>query len=438
MTAVLLLLPLTAAADLFKADEFTLDNGLRVVVVENHKAPLIKHMVWYNAGSVDEVKGKGGSAHLLEHLMFRGTKKVKGDEFNQIMHENGADSNAFTSQDMTAYHQFADISKLEALMALEADRMQNLNFDEDAFEAERKIVYQERKQVIENNPAAPFAERLSLLLWGNSAYGRPVSGLADEIMDLNSQDIRDFYQRYYAPNNAILVLAGDIDVPTAKKLAEKYYGNIPARNVAKKNIEPETDSYREKLQMKLPLISTPKLVEKYRLPNYSAVKGSVYDYIVLAEYLGGSQTSALYQELVENRKIAVGVSAGYSFNAQSNSVFFLSLLPAEDVTIMAARIALREARAQALQDLTVAKLEKVKKKMIADLVFANDNPEDAAYWLGSMLISGFSLSEAQNYENEIKNVTLEGVIQAAKEVFLHSSALEGVLLPLPEGAEKND
>ena len=297
-------------------------------------------------------------------------------------------------------------------------------------------------------------------MWGNSAYGRPVSGLADEIMDLNSQDIRDFYQRYYAPNNAILVLAGDIDVPTAKKLAEKYYGNIPARNVSKKNIEPETDSYREKLQMKLPLISTPKLVEKYRLPNYSAVKGSVYDYIVLAEYLGGSQTSALYQELVENRKIAVGVSAGYSFNAQSNSVFSLSLLPAEDVTIMAARIALREARAQALQDLTVAKLEKVKKKMIADLVFANDNPEDAAYWLGSMLISGFSLSEAQienecnknkiiltnfanlpsikNYENEIKNVTLEGVIQAAKEVFLHSSALEGVLLPLPEGAEKND
>ena len=197
MTAVLLLLPLTAAADLFKADEFTLDNGLRVVVVENHKAPLIKHMVWYNAGAVDEVKGKGGSAHLLEHLMFRGTKKVKGDEFNQIMHENGADSNAFTSQDMTVYHQFADISKLEALMALEADRMQNLNFDKDAFEAERKIVYQERKQVIENNPAAPFAERLSLLLWGNSAYGRPVSGLANEIMDLNSQDIRDFYQRYF-------------------------------------------------------------------------------------------------------------------------------------------------------------------------------------------------------------------------------------------------
>ncbi len=436
LLAGLLLLPQIAAAKLFKAEEFMLDNGLRVVVIENHKAPLIKHMMWYNAGSVDEKYGRGGSAHLLEHLMFRGTKLVKDGEYNRIMHENGADSNAFTSYDMTVYHQFADISRLEALMALEADRMQNLNFDKEAFETEQKIVYQERKQVVENNPAAPFNERMNLLLWGNSPYGHPVTGLSDEIMALTADDVRDFYKSYYAPNNAVLVLAGDIDAAAAKKLAQKYYGKIPEKEVIKQETASENQQFKEHLQMNLPQINTPKLVYKYLLPDSGGLKGSIYDYIVLAEYLGGGQTSALYRELVDIRKIAVGVSASYSFNASANSVFTVSAIPAPEVSQLSLKMALREARAQALQNLTPEKLNKVKKKMAADLVFANDNPEDAAYWLGYMLINGFSLEEAQNYADNIKAVTADGVLQAAKEVFLHSSEAEGELLP--QAAAKGD
>ena len=311
-----------------------------------------------------------------------------------------------------------------------------MNFDKEAFETEQKIVYQERKQVVENNPAAPFNERMNLLLWGNSPYGHPVTGLSDEIMALTADDVRDFYKSYYAPNNAVLVLAGDIDAAAAKKLAQKYYGKIPEKEVIKQETASESQQFKEHLQMKLPQINTPKLVYKYLLPDSSGLKGSIYDYIVLAEYLGGGQTSALYRELVDIRKIAVGVSASYSFNAAANSVFTVSAIPAPEVSQLSLKMALREARAQALQNLTPEKLNKVKKKMVADLVFANDNPEDAAYWLGYMLINGFSLEEAQNYADNIKTVTADGVLRAAKEVFLHSSEAEGELLP--QAASKGD
>ena len=252
-----------ATAELFKTDEFTLDNGLQVVVIENHKAPLIKHMVWYKVGSVDEIRGKGGIAHLLEHLMFRGTKLLKNSGFNDVADELGAEHNAFTSFDVTVYHQLVDISKLEALMAMEADRMQNLAFDEDAFIAEQKIVYQERQQVIENNPAAAFNERFNLLLWGNLAYGQPITGQNAEIMALTYNDARDFYERFYAPNNAILILSGDIDSKTAKILAQKYYGSIPAKTVERVAAALNEDKFQTSLTMALPDIQAVKIVQKF-------------------------------------------------------------------------------------------------------------------------------------------------------------------------------
>ena len=204
------------------------------MVIPNHKAPIVKHMVWYKAGSADEPHGRGGTAHLLEHLMFRGTKKVKDGKFNDIVNRNGGESNAFTSLDYTAYHQFWDISRLELAMFLEADRMQNLRITPEAFAKERDIVYQERRQVVDNNPLSYFGESLRKLLWQNHPYGLSVGGTPEDIMAITQADVEDYYQRFYAPNNAILVLAGDIDVPTAKVLAEKYYGGVKARNIGEK------------------------------------------------------------------------------------------------------------------------------------------------------------------------------------------------------------
>lgn len=373
---------------------------------------------------------------MLEHLMFRGSKNVKDGKFDQFMTENGAESNAFTSHDMTVYHQFADISRLEALMALEADRMQNLKFSDKAFKAEQKIVFQERKQVVENNPAAPFYERLNLMLWGNLPYGHPVTGLSEEIMELSADDVYRFYDEHYAPNNAILVLAGDIEPAIARKLAEKYYGSIPPKIIRPKNRDTVNAFFKEKLEMKLPLVTTPKLVYKYILPSSGNLNTNMYAYMLLAEYLGGGKTSALYRELVVNGKLASSVSVSFDYFSKSNDVFSINVIPNSDVALINVNVAVRLAMSQAIKELNLEELEKLKTKMVSDLVFANDNPEDAAYWLGTMLAYGFSLEQAQNYAENIKAVSLEEISAAAQDVLLKSSLVEGVLLP--ENKKKGD
>ena len=266
-----------AGAAIFGASEFYLDNGLRVIVVPNRKAPIVKQMLWYKVGSVDEKPGQGGTAHLLEHLMFRGTKKVSHDTYNDVTQSNGMDGNAFTSQDFTAYHQSMDISRLELAMFLEADRMQNLDLSQENFELERDIVYQERKQVVENNPAAEFNENLRRLMWGEHPYARPITGTPEEIKNLKLDDVRDFYNQYYAPNNAILVLAGDIDAKTAKILAEKYYGGLKPKS-APKDIEwPELKSDKSThMEMSLPRINSVRIINSWIAPSYAQEKNDIY------------------------------------------------------------------------------------------------------------------------------------------------------------------
>lgn len=429
----------SAAAEVFKADEFVLDNGLRVVVIENHKAPLIKHMLWYQVGATDEFRGRGGSAHLLEHILFRGTKKVSGQEFNRIMEKNGAVSNAFTGYDVTSYHQFADISRLEVLMALEADRMQNLNISEDDFEAERKIVFQERKQVVENNPASPFYERLRQMLWGTSPYGQPVTGLPEDIMALKFDETLDFYHKYYAPNNAVLILSGDIDSATARPLVEKYYGKLEKRPVEREQPAIQTEHFEQILKMQLPKITAPKLSITYLLPNHQNLSGNIYDYMVLAEFLGGGETSEMYRDLVLKQKTALGVSASYSYLNRSNSTFGLSMTPVvgADFSPEASVEKLQQALKNGMRNLTAERLEQIKRKMSADLVFTNDNPETAAYWIGYMLTMGFSLDDVQNYEDGVNAVTVDSVQKAFAAVEAASKVV-GILLPEDDNGGQNE
>ena len=192
---MLVFAPFEGRARLFGAQSFVLDNGLEVVFIPNRRAPIVKQMLWYKSGSVDEAPGKGGSAHLLEHLMFRGTEKISGQAFNRLMEENGAESNAFTSTDVTSYHQFLDVSRLEPAMFAEADRMRNLKISDEVFALERDIVFQERKQRIDNNPTAQFSEEIRRVLWQDSPYGRPVTGTEEEILNLSKDDIEAYYRR---------------------------------------------------------------------------------------------------------------------------------------------------------------------------------------------------------------------------------------------------
>ncbi len=427
-----------AESALFNIHEFTLNNGLHVVVIENHKAPIIKQMVWYKVGAVNDGIGKGGRAHFLEHLMFRGTDKVKDGEFNNLMENNGISSNAFTGYEVTAYHEFADISKLELIMALEADRMRGLNFDEKAFNTEKQVVIQERNQVIENDPSAPFYERFAQIIWGNNPFGRPITGLKEEIEALSYDDVKEFYNRYYSPKNAILVLAGDITPDEAKPLVKKYFGNI--KNLYVKARFEETpvlrENFSQRLEMSLPDITTPRIVWKYILPPFSKLKGFVYDYEALAQYLGSGKTSALYRDLVLDKKIALSVGANFKFITRSNAEFSIFLKPADGVSITQAQDALKESLNKAIIELNEKKLASIKKKLVADLVYLRDNPSDSAYLAGYILTTGFSLELLQNNEEDIKKITLKGVKDAYREVFFNSANATGVLLPQPKEDEK--
>lgn len=431
--AVLLFLNLcigSAEAGLFGAKSFVLENGLQVIVIPNHKAPIIKQMLWYKAGSADEESGRGGTAHLLEHLMFRGTDKVKGSRLNDLLEQNGAESNAFTSLDYTAYHQSLDISKLELAMALEADRMQNLKITPKDFELERDIVFQERKQVVENNPAAPFSESYRRLLWQEHPYGRPVSGTSEEIKSLKIEDVQNFYQKYYSPANAILVLSGDIDESTAKNLAEKYYGKIkPQTTVSKTKFPKVNEALRATLKMDLPQINAERLVRTYIAPSYNTDKEAIYNLSVLSKYLGEGETSELYKSLVLDRKLALSISSDYDFASRSYGRFSISALPAKGVDPADLNKAIDEELTKAVNSLNIDKINKTKSKMLAGLVYLQDNPFEAAEIAGRMAAVGMSIDDIENHADNIKKVTYQNVKKAANKLFSSSARIDGILIP---------
>ena len=431
------LLPVSVSrAELFGAKEFYLDNGLRVIVAENHRAPIVKHMVWYKAGAADEVPGKGGSAHLLEHLMFRGTSRVPNQELNRLLEANGAESNAFTGQDMTAYHQLLDISRLELAMFLEADRMQNLNIRPDDFETERSIVFQERKERVDNNPLGSFREAINRALWQEHPYARPVTGVDAEIKNLKKEDLIEFYQRYYAPNNAVLVLAGDIDVPTAKQLAEKYYGDIPTAKVIETEMPKLQPEFRATITMSKPDIRGGRVLVMFAAPSYKVEPERVYSLQVLAAYMGGGETSKLYKKLVLENKKALSVSVDYNPISRSYGQFVIAMIPADGVRPQELVKSFESAWNEAMSEFDIDELEKIRKKMLAGLVYLKDNPEDAAYIIGSMAVAGVSLDEIESQEEKLKAVHLSEVREAAEKLINSAPEVVGILQPLEENGEK--
>lgn len=420
-----------AAAGMFDAEEFYLDNGLRVIVIPNHKAPIIKQMLWYKVGSVDEKIGEGGMAHLLEHLMFRGTKKVGRDEYNRVIQVNGIDGNAFTSKDFTVYYQSMDISRLELAMFLEADRMRNLNLTKENFELERDIVFQERKQMVDNRPNAPFAESLRNLMWGMHPYARPVTGQPEEILGLKSDSLREFYQNYYAPNNAILILSGDIEPDMAKILAEKYYGKLKKTEISERVNFPKIEKNGQtRLVMELPQINSTRIVNNWIVPSYQTKSDEIYNLMVLSKYLGEGETSKLYKKLVKDKKVALGVDSSYDFGGRSYGTFSIGVLPNEGVSAKEIQLALDEALKQAIADIDIKEIENTKHKMRAGLVYLRDNPNEAASIAGALAASGMSLAEMENYEENISAVEPDRVKKAAEKYLNKKQRISGVLMPL--------
>ena len=417
-----------AQAKFFGAEEFYLDNGLRVVVVPNHKAPVVKQMLWYKVGSIDEPLGKGGLAHLLEHLMFRGTKNVKDSAFNDVIQEHGGESNAFTSYDFTVYHEFIDISRLEVVMALEADRMQNLVISDEAFETERKIVFQERKERVSNSPFARFGEVMTKTLWQNNPYARPITGLEEEINSLTKEDVVNFYNTYYTPDNAILVLAGDIDVSMARKLADKYFSKIPTKKNIRKKVDFDiAQNASFELRQNLEEIKQARYTKKYIIPHFSDNMEQAFALMVFSNYYGESANSYLRRNYVLTNKL---LSAGcyYSPYGRGQGTYSISVVTNNDDFDFDKMI--NTSLSDALQNFNEKKLEEEKQKILASFVYVLDNPEDAASIVGSFAALGFKVSEIENYAQYIKDVKLEDVIKIVEYITNQSTSIKATLLPM--------
>lgn len=426
-----------ASAQVFNPETFTLTNGMQVVVIPNHRVPVLTHMVWYRVGSADEMPGKTGLAHMVEHMMFKGTKAVPAGQFSQIVARNGGRENAFTTADYTGFYQNVAADKLETVMRLESDRMANLKLADQDFQPERQVVLEERRMRVDNDPDASLHEQMEAALHLNGGYHHPVIGWKSDIEGFQLDDVVAFYRRWYAPNNAILVVAGDITAKQLKPLAQKYYGAIPARPLPERVRPGEPEPIAGKtVRMIHPNVQQPSWSRDYLAPSYQrGATGHAYALQVLREILGGGATGRLYKTLVVERKIAADVGAGYDPTAIGASSFSLGVTPREGETAEAAG----EAVAGLIDDIvktgvSADEVARAKTRLRANVAYARDSVAGSAQVLGRALASGQSVEDIESWPARIDAVTADGVNAAARAVFGAKGSVTGLLLPQEDGA----
>jgi zinc protease len=421
-----------AHAVVFNPETFTLKNGMEVVVVNNPRVPVVTHMVWYRVGSADEGAGETGIAHFLEHLMFKGTKKREPGEFSEIVARNGGQENAFTSHDYTAYFQTIAVDKLETVMELEADRMTNLVITPKEVELERQVVLEERRSRTDNNPGAILGEHINASLFLNHPYRNPIIGWEHDIKALNIERILAFYKRFYRPNNAILVVAGDMEAEKLKPLAEKYYGFIPAGPPVKRSRaqEPLHKSAR-RVTHRDKRVRQPSWRRTYLAPGLLwGDKHHAYPLQLLSNIVGGGASSRLYRKLVVEDKIAVSAGAYYAGDGNGPGRFVFYASPSVDVSMDDLEKAVEAEIAKFIKNgVSERELKRAKVRMQAEAVYARDSLSGGARSLGSSLAVGIPVSEVEAWPDRIEAVTLVQVSDAARATFDERRSVTGLLLP---------
>ncbi|MEK9723030.1 MAG: pitrilysin family protein, partial [Rhodospirillaceae bacterium] len=407
-------------------------NGMQVVVVENHRVPVVTHMVWYRVGSADEGPGETGIAHFLEHLMFKGTKTRKPGEFSNIVARNGGQENAFTSTDYTAYFQTIAVDRLELVMQMEADRMTNLVITDKEVEPERLVVLEERRSRVDNNPGAILGEQENSVLFLNYPYRNPVIGWEHDIRALDIKRILAFYKRWYAPNNAILVVAGDITAEQLKPLVEKYYGPIPAQPpvVRTRTAEPPQKAAR-RVVLSDRRVRQPSWRRTYVAPSLRADDaGHVYPLEVLSDILGGGASSRLYRRLVVEKQMAVSVGSYYSSDDRGPGRFVFHASPRGAVTMDALEKAVEAEIAEVVKNgVTADEIRRAQDRVTAEAVYARDSSRAGARALGSALAVGLTIDDVESWPERIAAVTPEAVHSAAKALFAAKTSVTSLLLP---------
>ena len=434
------MLPIEAIADIAtQVTDFRLENGMQVVVIEDHRAPVVVHMVWYKAGSGEEDPGLSGVAHFLEHLLFKQTKTMESGEFSRIVAENGGSDNAFTSYDYTGYFQRIAADRLPLMMKMEADRMVNLDLGPDDILTERDVIIEERNQRVENSPDALFGEQRRAALFLNHPYGRPIIGWRHEMDSLSLEDALAYYRQFYAPNNAILVVGGDVTAEAVFEFAKQTYGLIPANPNLLPRERPQEPPQISARRMKYSdeRVAQPYVTRTYLAPERNPGDQSVPAALtLLAEILGGGQTSVLTQKLQLEAQNAVYTTAFYSGTAFDKTSFGFVIMPSEGVSLGEVEAALDQALVEFLKEgPDPDKLKRLKRQYRAAEIYARDSVQRLTNSCGVALTSGLSLDDIHEWPDILQAVTTDDIMAAAKLVLKEQTSVTGWLMNPEEAKE---
>lgn len=415
---------------------FKLENGLDVVVIPDRRAPVVTHMVWYRVGAADEPPGVSGIAHFLEHLMFKGTEKIQPGQFSKIIARYGGQDNAFTSQDVTAYHQRVAKEHLPIVMEMEADRMSNLKFSEKDVVTERDVVLEERRSRVENSPSSLLSEQIGAALYLSHPYGIPVIGWMHEIKELSHKNALDHYKKYYVPNNALLVVAGDVDASYVRELAEKYYGPIkrgPEIEARRRPKEPVPIAPR-RIVLKDKRAGKLSWQRHYLVPSYNtAPKGDSEALELLMKVAAEGTTSRIYRELVIKQKLATSAGGGYGPTGLDYGRLYLYALPAKGVSVEQVEAAVDEVFREIVEKgVSELELTRAKNAYIADYIYNNDSQASLARRYGFSLSTGWTIEDVESYPARLKKVTTEDLKQVAIKYLDKRATVTGILVPETE------
>lgn len=416
-----------------KISSFLLDNGMEVVVIPDRRAPIVTHMVWYKVGSADEPAGKSGIAHFFEHLMFKGTAKHPGGEFGARIAEMGGSENAFTSDDYTAYYQTVAPDALGTMMEFESDRMRNLVLTDAVIGPERDVVLEERRSRIENSPESLLGEEIRATLYQNHPYRVPVIGWMHEIEKLNRTDAVAFYDQYYAPNNAVLVVAGDVDEATVRKLAENTYGKVargPDLPPRVRPQEPEQNTART-VTLSDPRVSTPSFSKSWVVPSYTTAEpGEAEALDLLAEILGGGLRSRIYQALIVKSGVASSAGAYFSGSKLDEATFAVYGSPRGEAELDDVQAGIDAEIASIIKDgVSEQELEAARNRFLRSMIFARDNQSSMARIYGVALTTGGTVEDIAEWPDRIKKVTAEDIRKVAAKYLAADHSVTGYLLP---------
>ncbi len=433
LNVLLSLILAPASAGVFDPKTFTLSNGLQGIVIENHRAPLVTHMVWYKVGAIDDPQLKSGLAHFLEHLMFKGTPDSPAGRMLKEVERIGGSLNAATSQDFTYYYQTVPADKLELVMSLEAGRMKDLQINDTYVGPEKNVVLEERRMRIENNPLGQFVEALHSNFYRHHPKRIPTIGWEHEIRTYTAEDAQNFYNTWYTPNNAVLVVAGDTTVEEVKKLAEKYYGEIPIKTHPSpvEIKEPSSQPIQACIKVLTPYIDHPFLARLYPCPTFRDHSGKYVNALeTLNHILGQSKTGLLYKEFVEKRRLAAGVSIEHESFTRGPSTFTVIAQPTPGTSLST----LEKELFSFIEDLkkkgiSPEEIAKAKQRMLVTLAYTKDHVLNGATTLAEPVIVGGSIRDVEEWPERLKAVTPELVNEAFRLVFDSTYFVTGHLLP---------